>query len=695
MARRRERVAAVFGCDHHGAVPTPCRLGRADRQKLETSSGDQGRVGIGEAVRRDGQGEHVILSAAQGEGQWRLPEGICDFRDSGNDRDLGPVQADVHARAPRDVTQIGGQAVADVDHRSGAGRGKDGRRGELRLRPQLTGDEKVPCQVTQIRHRQPSQQSEAGRGTTDRPGHRDHVAGASPRASYQRRLVVEMGDHGDADDDSRSGDDVTTRQVELELFCRRDDAIGQPLEVLVRCFGRSSQGDQHLGGARPDPHRGDVRDRAGNRLAGDLGRRAVSPEMDPRNRGVDRGDDPAVGPDHGGVVAAPDLESIGARPTGVAGLFSDTPDQLELAQVHGSDTIARRMSEEPREEKPSLLHRLGHLAATIGKTGPRKKSTKVVLQGAVAFLIFGFLVFTVVSQWSELKDKGVEFDLVWLIPAILMMLLYYVAGAAVWGLILRFLGSPVPVMETQKIWAQPLLVRYIPGTVLFLLARILLAEKAGVQRRVSTAGLVYEQAVSVAGALTIATWFLIDHPDLQNQPARWLPLLILPVMVLLLHPRIFGPVSKRLLTALGREPLPQLMPFRGVVTIYVAYVMVWAIVGVGVFFAARAVHPLGLDDLAIVAASQMIGFLAAVVSAVTPAGLGVRDAAFAWAVKVALPSDSFGVGAVIAIAVRATQTVVELVYVGGVTALTRRPGDEDELELVEEAAGEAASPNYR
>ncbi|MCC6755722.1 MAG: flippase-like domain-containing protein [Solirubrobacterales bacterium] len=350
------------------------------------------------------------------------------------------------------------------------------------------------------------------------------------------------------------------------------------------------------------------------------------------------------------------------------------------------------MSEEPREtEKPSLLHRLGHLAATIGKTGPKKKSVRIILQGSIALLIFAFLVFTVVSQWSELKQKGVEFDLVWLLPAIAMMLLYYVGGATVWGLILRFLGSPVRPAEAQKIWAQPLLVRYIPGTVLFLLARILMAEKVGVQRRVSTAGIVYEQAASVAGALTIATWFLIDHPDLQDQAARWLPLLVLPAMVLLLHPRIFGPVSRRLLHALGRESLPQLMSFRGVVTVYLSYVLVWAIMGVGVFFAARAVHHLNLDDLAIVAASQMIGFLAAVVSAVTPAGLGVRDAAFAWAVKAALPSGSFGVGAVIAIAVRATQTVVELVYVGAVTAITRREGDEGEFELAEEAAREAAA----
>lgn len=328
--------------------------------------------------------------------------------------------------------------------------------------------------------------------------------------------------------------------------------------------------------------------------------------------------------------------------------------------------------DETAADPPSLLHRVGKFGATLGKQAPKKRSTRLLLQGSLALAIFGLLVYTVVSQWSELREKGVEFDLVWLLPAVGFMLLHFVCCAAVWGLVLRFLGSPIPATEAQKIWAQPLLVRYIPGTVLFILARILLAEKAGVSRRVTVAAIVYEQAVSIAAALTIATWFLIAHPDLAGQPVRWAPLLLLPLIVTMLHPRIFGPVANRLLTMLGRERLPQLMRFRAVISVYLLYVMIWAVMGIGVYFAARSVHFFDFGDVAIVAASQMIGFLAAVASAVTPAGLGVRDAAFAWAVKVALPSGSFGVGAAIAIAVRATQTVVELIYVGAVTALARR-----------------------
>ena len=50
------------------------------------------------------------------------------------------------------------------------------------------------------------------------------------------------------------------------------------------------------------------------------------------------------------------------------------------------------------------------------------------------------------------------------------------------------------------------------------------------------------------------------------------------------------------------------------------------------------------------------------------------DAAFAWSFKVAAPGDSFAVASLIAIVVRGVQTVVEILYVGIVTALGRREG---------------------
>ena len=77
-------------------------------------------------------------------------------------------------------------------------------------------------------------------------------------------------------------------------------------------------------------------------------------------------------------------------------------------------------------------------------------------------------------------------------------------------------------------WGQPLLARYVPGSVLYVLGRVLLSERAGVPRRMTVASIVYEQAISATSAIVVAAYFLINHPDLQGQPLRWAVLLLIP-----------------------------------------------------------------------------------------------------------------------------------------------------------------------
>ncbi len=39
-------------------------------------------------------------------------------------------------------------------------------------------------------------------------------------------------------------------------------------------------------------------------------------------------------------------------------------------------------------------------------------------------------------------------------------------------------------------------------------------------------------------------------------------LLLIPLAILLLHPKVFGPLANRALRALGREPLPEVISLR-------------------------------------------------------------------------------------------------------------------------------------
>ena len=326
------------------------------------------------------------------------------------------------------------------------------------------------------------------------------------------------------------------------------------------------------------------------------------------------------------------------------------------------------------ERSQPLLHRIGEAGARFGSRPPRSRRVRLALQIGLVVLIFGFLVLTVIDQWSEIKSEGVHFKVGWLVPGVVILPFFFVFSALGWELILRALGHPIGFGRAQVAWGQPLLARYVPGSVLYVLGRVLLSERAGVSRRVTIASIVYEQAISATSAIVVAAYFILNHPDLQGQPLRFAVLLLLPLAVALLHPRVFGPLANKALKAFGREPLPEVISLKGVLGLIVYFSANWFVVALGIYCVARSVTYIPFDDILLVGSAQAIGYFAALVTLVAPAGLGVRDAAFAWGVKAALPGKSFALGSLIAIAVRGVMTVGELVYVGTVTALGRREG---------------------
>jgi uncharacterized membrane protein YbhN (UPF0104 family) len=326
------------------------------------------------------------------------------------------------------------------------------------------------------------------------------------------------------------------------------------------------------------------------------------------------------------------------------------------------------------ERRQPFLHRVGEAGARLGARPPRSRRVRLALQVGLVVLIFGFLVLTVVNQWSEIQDQGVHFHFGWLIPAIVILPVFYLLSALGWDFILRFLGHPIGFGRAQVAWGQPLLARYVPGSVLYVLGRVLLSERAGVPRRLTVASIVYEQAISATSALVVASYFILNHPDLQGVPLRWAVLLLIPAAIAVLQPRAFEPLANRVLKAFGREPLPAVVPLRGVLALIAFYSLNWLVVALGIYCVARSVTYIPFEDLLLVGSAQAVGYFAALASLVAPAGLGVRDAAFAWAVKGALPAKSFALGSLIAIAVRGVMTVAELIYVGAVTALGRREG---------------------
>jgi hypothetical protein len=318
----------------------------------------------------------------------------------------------------------------------------------------------------------------------------------------------------------------------------------------------------------------------------------------------------------------------------------------------------------------TLLHRVGAAAASAGGGTAKRPRLRRAVGIALTILVLAFLVGAVASQWTELREHELAFDAVWLGPALVVLVALHALAAFGWDLTLAALGHQLRPVRAQSIWAQSLLARYVPGSLLAVVTRVLPSEREGVPRRTTLATLVYEQGLMFVSAVMISASALIGDSPLGTA-AQIALLCAAPLLLAAMHPRVFGPIANRVLRPFGREPLPVLLPLRTVLALLCFYLAVWAVFGVGAFLAARTVFELGLADLPAVTTAQALGYSVALATVIFPGGLGVRDATFALVLDRALPGG-FALAAAIAIAVRLVTTVAEVIYATGAMLLGRR-----------------------
>jgi hypothetical protein len=316
-----------------------------------------------------------------------------------------------------------------------------------------------------------------------------------------------------------------------------------------------------------------------------------------------------------------------------------------------------------------LLHRAGTLAAGLGSVGEGRPKLRALVQFALIGLVFACLALFLITQWNKLPDYDWRFRPGWLVVGFVLVLTFYALQPALWQVILGGLGERADGVQLRAAWGKSLIARYVPTSALLVVGRVVLAERAGITGRVCLASIVYELALGVNAAVIGGAYFFITLPSLQDQPARYGILLVVPLALIGLHPRIFKPVTDWALGKLGREPLPKALPYRMVLLLVPAYLAGWLLVGAGLFTFALALQPLSFDKLPYIAAAYPVAFCVSVLTFIVPSGLGAREATLATAIDAVLPLT---VATAIAVAFRIFQTAVELMFVGFLVWLARR-----------------------
>jgi uncharacterized membrane protein YbhN (UPF0104 family) len=298
----------------------------------------------------------------------------------------------------------------------------------------------------------------------------------------------------------------------------------------------------------------------------------------------------------------------------------------------------------------------------------RSKARRTVGLGA-GLVILGFLAWALASEWHRVSDYQWELRWGWLVGGALLVLVQYLLfGAAYIVLVERLADRRVDRGRMLAVWARSLLGRYVPGNFLMVASRTLLAGEAGVSKRVALAATVYEQVFLLAAAAVGSVTFLVLYGGGGQGVWVWLTCAV-PVLLVLLDPRVFKWLSTWALVRADREPLRIFLSPGRVAGFFVLYSLTTLILAAGIWALVHSAAGAEAGDPAFVGLASLLSFVVSMIVFIFPSGIGVREGVFALVLSRNVP---FSVAVALAAGTRLVLMLVELSFVAAVAMVTRQ-----------------------
>ena len=239
--------------------------------------------------------------------------------------------------------------------------------------------------------------------------------------------------------------------------------------------------------------------------------------------------------------------------------------------------------------------------------------------------VLGFGALFVVGRRHELADVLAELAWPAVLAALLLAVLAQLAALASYREITADLGSPLPPRPAGQVYFVSQLGKYLPGSVWGMVALVSLAAQQGVPRRTSVAAGVINLVVSVATAAGLAA-VLLPFGAMDAVRHFWYLMLLVPVLLAALHPRVVGGVLDVALRKIGRVPVPSRMSYPGTVRAAGWQTVCWLLYGLHAAVLAVGIGAAASPTLVAVAIGGFaLAYGIGPLFVLTPAGAGVRE----------------------------------------------------------------------
>lgn len=241
----------------------------------------------------------------------------------------------------------------------------------------------------------------------------------------------------------------------------------------------------------------------------------------------------------------------------------------------------------------------------------------------VAVVVFGVLF--IVHRRHELGAALVQLSWAEVAAALVLAALAQLAALASYRSVTADLGSPLPLPPAGEVYYVSQLGKYLPGAVWGMVALVSLGVRHGVPRRTSMAAGAVNLVVCLVSAGAVAT-VLLPLGALHTVLHFWYVALLLPLLVLALHPRVVVGALDLALSKLGRGPVTQPMSYPGTVRAAGWQALCWLLYGLHVWVLALGLGAAATPrTLALAVGAFALAYGLGPLFVLAPAGAGLRE----------------------------------------------------------------------
>ncbi|MDB5304324.1 MAG: hypothetical protein JWM97_1873 [Phycisphaerales bacterium] len=261
---------------------------------------------------------------------------------------------------------------------------------------------------------------------------------------------------------------------------------------------------------------------------------------------------------------------------------------------------------------------------------------------AITLGIFVWISRPIVKNWDQFKTH--VWQLSWgrfFLASAMFAGFLFVFRSLCWRRILIGFGHRLPVAASTRIWSTGELARYLPGVIWQVVGRAYLAKPYGVSGSVCSTSQILELVLfllaNVLVAITCLLWDGTKH--LHGSARGWMfcAMALVPVLLLVLHPKVFYGLVNRVMSRLGKPAVARQLGF-GIL----AGLLIWTVAGLiwqSLAIWVLTARPLGLQFTKwwVVAGAYSLAWCAGFLAVWAPGGIGVRELVFVTAMEFVLP----------------------------------------------------------